>query len=89
MGRCDSMSFDQEKLEMQGRTRITLDMFEGCAAFSSTIPEVSSNLVYTKEKPHDRKEEHTVTRLDGRVDDLAIPLSDKVWPVFSRALKGY
>ncbi|HEY3420200.1 MAG TPA: thiamine-phosphate synthase family protein [Methanomassiliicoccales archaeon] len=58
------MIYDKEQIEMQGRMKIALDILESCEEFVSIIPEVRTNLVYTREKPRDRSDVLAVT---GRI----------------------
>jgi hydrogenase maturation factor/predicted fused transcriptional regulator/phosphomethylpyrimidine kinase len=58
------MTHDSEEIEMQGRMRIALDIIEGCVAFASIIPEVRSNIVYSRVMPHDRND---VLAVNGRI----------------------
>jgi hydrogenase expression/formation protein HypE len=62
------MSYDSEQIEMQGRMRIALDIIEGCAAFASIVPEVRSNIVYTRNSPRDRND---VLAIGGRITVVA------------------
>ncbi len=45
-----------------------MDIIEECVAFASIVPEVRSNLVYSRERPHDRND---VLGIGGRITVVA------------------
>ena len=52
------------KIEMYGRMIIAIDMIENCREFAPLIPEVRSNLVYSRPNPSTRND---VLAVDGRI----------------------
>jgi len=57
-------STDDNELEMYGRMFVAVDMIENCQEFTSLIPEVRSNLVYSRPAPSNRDD---VLAVDGRI----------------------
>ena len=53
-----------DEIEMYGRMFIAIDMIENCQEFTSLIPEVRSNLVYSRPAPSTRND---VLAVDGRI----------------------
>ena len=52
------------EIEMYGRMIIAIDMIENCREFAPLIPEVRSNLVYSRPNPSTRND---VLAVDGRI----------------------
>ena len=55
---------EDETVEMYGKMRIALDIITECEEFAAIIPEVRTNLVYTRKDPKDKMD---VLAVDGRI----------------------
>ncbi|MGD0057747.1 MAG: thiamine-phosphate synthase family protein [Methanomassiliicoccales archaeon] len=55
---------NDEIVEMYGKMRIALDIITECEEFAAIIPEVRTNLVYTRKNPKDKMD---VLAVDGRI----------------------
>jgi hypothetical protein len=55
-----------ETVEMFGKMRIALAIITECSEFAGIIPEVRTNLVYSKKNPNDKMDVLAVDRSDTR-----------------------
>ena len=55
---------DEEGFGMLGRMMVALEEVEGCREFASLVPEVRTNLVYTRERAEGPED---VLAIDGRI----------------------